>query len=54
MLRIKSVWSMEIFAVHKHLVKLLGNPRWPPNGETYIVPDTLECGGPQDHFTMQV
>ncbi len=52
MLRIKSVWSMETFTVHKCLVKLPGNPRWLLNGLTYIAPNTLEYGGPQDHFTI--
>ncbi len=28
------------------------NPRWLPNCMTYIVPDTLACGGQQDYFTM--
>ncbi len=45
MLLIKSVWSMEMYAVDKHLVKLPGNPRWPPNGTTYMAPNTLACGG---------
>ncbi len=30
------------------------NQRWLPNGATYTVPDTLVCGGPQNHFTMWV
>ncbi len=30
------------------------NPRWPLNRVTYIVPDTLACGGPQGYLTMQV
>ncbi len=52
MLPTKSVWSMEMFPVHKHLVKLPGNPRWLPNHVTYIVPDTLAQEGALDHFTM--
>ncbi len=45
MLRIKSMWSMETFTVHICLVKLSGNPRWPPNCITYTVPNTLACAG---------
>ncbi len=46
------MWSMEMFAVHKHLVELPGNPRWPPNHATYIAPNALAHGGPPEHLTM--
>ncbi len=42
---------MEMFAVHKRLVKLPGNPKWLPNSMTYIVPNTFTHGGLQ---TIQV
>ena len=35
-------------------VELPQNPRWPPNCTTYMAPNAPTCGGPPDHFTMQI
>ncbi len=35
-------------------LSLSENPRWLPNCMTYIVSDTLMCGGPQGFCTMKV
>ncbi len=51
MLHIKSVWSVQTFAVHK-VLSFSANPRWLPNCVTYIVPGTLASRGSQGYFTM--